>query len=231
MGCARGKGRLHLHQTPPNVHAELGPLRWVGPAGLAGPDKWDRLHSDATHGGSKKGRQRQCRQPCQENASSHFRNLRIVGSRPAKASHVHTAIVGREIRRPLERICRAAQQWTRQASRALAGVIVDAAAGAFACDELPGRTLELLHHTQLPHARECHPSTGTAVTHQPTMRHPSAEAPTRGISRSNTATGSPEWESNPRPTHYEGDQGRPRDVGLCRLAGAFGSCRPSRGAS
>ena len=85
VGRARGKGRLHLHQTPANALAELGPLRWVGPARLAGPDTSDRLPSTATRGASNKGRQRQRSQPFQYHASLHFRNLRVVGSRRRNA--------------------------------------------------------------------------------------------------------------------------------------------------
>jgi hypothetical protein len=39
----------------------------------------------------------------------------------------------------------------------------------------------------------------------------------------------PEWESNPRPTHYEGDQARPCGVGLCRFSRCFRDLRPPRG--
>jgi hypothetical protein len=59
VGRAHGEGRVHLHQTPADALTELRPLRWVGPARLAGPDMSDRLHSDATRGGGGTGKQRQ----------------------------------------------------------------------------------------------------------------------------------------------------------------------------
>ena len=76
VGRARGKGRRHLDQPPANALAEPCPLRWVGPAWLAGPDMPDRLHTDVKRRGGN-NRQRHRSQPFQDHTSLHFRNLHI----------------------------------------------------------------------------------------------------------------------------------------------------------
>ena len=73
-GRARLKGRPHLHQTPANAPAELGPLRWVGPAWLAGPDTSDRLHRDAAAGPATR--------EASGSAASPFRTTRLCTSQP-----------------------------------------------------------------------------------------------------------------------------------------------------
>jgi hypothetical protein len=87
IGRRRDERRDHLYQTPVDALAEGRPLRWAGPARLAGPDTRYRLRGEATRGGDTRpgggetGNQRQRSQRLQYRASLHFPDLRVVGNR------------------------------------------------------------------------------------------------------------------------------------------------------